>query len=112
MDSPSDTSFKPPNTGWGTTIGSFLSAGAFKLPLAVSNTPTTAKPADTSTFPYLSSAIHERFGEPEGSPLFNGVTPATSPSGAMAPASIDAVLLNSSASAEVVKVPQERGVAL
>ena len=107
-----DSSFKLSNTNWSTTIGSFLSSRAPKFQLASSNTPTTAKPGDASTLPYLSSAVHERFGEPEGSPLFNGVTPETSPSAAMMPASIDAVL-NSGASGEDVIDPSiESGVAI
>jgi hypothetical protein len=97
--SPSDdTSFKPPNTSWSSTIGSFLSARAHKFQVTPSNTPTTARPGEaSSTFPYVATfpTIYERFGEAEGSSLFDvAATPATSLSGAAAPASIDA--LNSS----------------
>ena len=114
LASPSDTSFKPPNTSWGTTIGSFLSARALKFQLTPSNTPATARPGDTSLFPYVAPpAIHEQFGEAEGSPLFNvAATPATSPSAAVAPASIDAVL-NSGASTKTLEIPsKESGVVI
>ena len=110
LASPSDTSFKPPVTpSWGTTIGSFLSARALKFQLTPSNTPVTAKPGDASTFP----VIHEQFGEAEGSPLFNvAATPASSPSAAVVPVSIDAVL-SSSASTQTVEVPSnEDGVVI
>lgn len=91
---PSDTSFQQLNS-WGTTIGSFLSSRAAKFQLASSNTPTAAKPGD----------VHERFGEPEGSPLFDGMSPGVSPmTTAMAPASIDAVL-SSAVSTPNVKTP-------
>ena len=76
------TSFKPPpSTGWGSTIGSFLSARALKLQTP-SNMPTTARPSDASSmFPHVAPPIHEQFGEAEASPLFNATaTPATSPS--------------------------------
>lgn len=107
LESPSDTGLKS-ITSWGTTIGSFLSAKAPKFQLGPSNTPTTARPSDSSMFPYFAPAIHERFGEPEGSPLFNGVTPTISP---MASASTD-VVSNSGASAEAVKAPSnESGAA-
>lgn len=107
LASPSETSFKPPpnTSSWGTTIGSFLSARALKFQLTPSNTPGTARPGDASTFPYATPAVHEHFGEAEGSPLFNvAPTPATSPSATVPPASIDA-MLNSSASIQTVKVP-------
>ena len=108
LQSPSDTSFKPPNTSWGTTIGSFLSARALKFQLTPSNTPTTARPSDTSKLSNVApTTIHEQFGEAEGSPLFNVVaTPATSPSAAVAPASIDA-MLNAGASTKTVEVPSK-----
>jgi len=116
LESPSaDTSFKPPNTGWG-SFGSFLSARALKFQLTPSNTPTTARPSDApSTFPHVTPpTIHEQFGEAEGSPLFNvAATPATSPSGVVAPASIDAVLNSSIAWAKTVEVPlKENGVVI
>ena len=109
----SDTTFKPPpNTSWGTTIGSFLSARALKFQLTPSNTPTTARPGDSSsTFPYVAprTTTQEQFGEADGSPLFNVVaTPETSPSSAVAPASIDAVL-NSNAWTKGVPL-KENGV--
>ena len=113
-----DTSFKPPNasTSWSTTIGSFLSAKALKFQLTPSNTPTTARPGDaSSTFPYVAPpTIHEQFGEAEGSPLFNvAATPATSPSGAAAPASIEAVLNFSGSWTKTVEVPlKENGVVI
>ena len=115
MVSPSaETSFKPPNTSWGTTIGSFLSAKALKFQLTPSNTPTTARPGDASSaFPYVAPpTIHEQFGEAEGSPLFNvAATPATSPSAAGAPASIDAVLNSSVVWSKTVEVSsKENGV--
>ena len=89
-----DTDFKPPpNTGWGSTIGSFLSARALKFQLTPLNTPTTAKPSNASSVPRVAPTIHEQFGEAEGSPLFNvAASPETSPSAARAPASIDAVI--------------------
>ena len=106
-----DTSFKPP--GWGSTIGSFLSAKALKFQLTPSNTPTTARPSDaSSTFSHVAPpTIHEQFGEAEGSPLFNvAVTPATSPSAEGAPASIDAVI-SSGAWTKCVEVSsKENGV--
>ncbi|KAF8799370.1 hypothetical protein BYT27DRAFT_7201608 [Phlegmacium glaucopus] len=102
LDSPPDTGLKPPNSGWSTTIGSFLSARAPKFPLVSSKSPTTARPGDAMT-PYLVPTIHEQFGEAEGSPLFNGMSPTTSPTSATVPASIDAVL-NSGASTQPVKV--------
>jgi hypothetical protein len=84
--------------------------------LTPSNTPTTARPGDaSSTFPYVAPpTIHEQFGEAEGSPLFNvAATPATSPSGAAAPASIDAVLNSSGAWTKTVEVPlKENGVVI
>ena len=115
LASPSaDTSFKPSNTSWGTTIGSFLSARALKFQLTPSNTPTTARPSDASSaFPnVVPPIIHEQFGEAEGSPLFNvAATPAISPSAAAAPASIDAVL-NSDTWTKSMEVPsKENGVA-
>ena len=114
--SPSDTSFKPPNTStsWGTTIGSFLSARALKFQLTPSNTPATARPSETSKLSNVApTTIHEQFGEAEGSPLFNvAATPATSPSAAVAqtPASIDAVL-NAGASTQTVEVPLNENAA-
>jgi hypothetical protein len=106
-----DTSFKPPNTSWGTTIGSFLSARTLKFQLTPSNMPATARPGDASKLPYVAPTIHEQFGEAEGSPLFNvAATPATSPSAAMAPASIDAVL-NSGASTQTAEVPSNGNAA-
>ena len=109
-----ETNIKP-NTGWGSTFGSFLSSRALKFQLTPSNTPTTAKPGSTSsTFPYAApTTIHEQFGEAEGSPLFNvAATPATSPSDAGAPASIDAVL-NSGARTKTVEAPsKENGVVI
>ena len=107
LASPSDTSFQPPpsTTSWGTAIGSFLSARALKFQFTPSNTPGTARPGDGSKFPYDTPPIHEQFGEAEGSPLFNvAATPATSPSAALAPASIDAVL-NLGASTQTLQVP-------
>ena len=95
LESPPDTSFKPPNTGWG-SFGSFLSAKALQFPLLSSKTPTTARPGGASTLP------REQFGEPEGSPLFNGVSPGTSPTAAMVPPSIGAVLNSGSST---VKAP-------
>ena len=111
--SPSDTGVKQPNSSWGATFGSFLSARALKFQLTPSNTPATARPGDTSTPPHVAPTIHEQFGEAEGSPLFNvAATPATSPSAAVAPASIDAVL-NLGASTQTVKVPSnENGVVI
>ena len=106
-----DTSFKPPpNTGWGSTIGSFLSARALKFQLTPSNTPTTARPSDSSsTFPHVAPpTIHEQFGEAEGLPLFNvAVTPATSPS---AGASIDAVISSGAWTKSVEVSSKENGV--
>ena len=109
----SDASSKPPNTSWGTTFGSFLSARGLKFQLTPSNTPTTARPGGASTLPHVAPTIHEQFGEAEGSPLFNvAATPATSPSAAAAPASIDAVL-NLGASTQTVKVPlNENGMVI
>lgn len=113
LESPSDTILKPPITSWGATIGSFLSARTSKFQLAPSNTPTTAKPSNA----HLTPAIHEQFGEPEGSPLFNGMSPGTSPTAAVVPASIDAVLSSgvstqvSSNNSEVSTVTQHGGPA-
>ena len=111
---PADTSFKPPpNTGWGSTIGSFLSARALKFQLTPSNTPTTARPSEgPSTFPHVAPpTIHEQFGEAEGSPLFNvAVTPATSPSAAGVPASIDAVISSGAWTKSVEVSSKENGV--
>jgi len=104
LESPPDTSFKPPNSGWSTTIGSFLSARASKFQLASSKTPTTASPGDAPALAYLTPTIHEQFGEAEGSPLFNGASPGTSPTAATVPLSIDAVL-NSGASTQTAKIP-------
>lgn len=104
LESPPDTSFKPPNSGWSTAIGSFLSTRTSKLPFASVNTPTTARPGNTPASPHITSSISEQFGKAEGSPLFNGMSPATSPTDAIIPTSIDAVL-NSATSTQTVKLP-------
>ncbi len=92
LDSPSS----PNNTGsaavastaqqlsaWSTGFGSFLSAKAPRFSLL--RTPTSGHHADA--VPPMTSdkdgrikqPIHEVYGEPEGSPLFNGMSPGTSP---------------------------------
>lgn len=84
LDSPSS----PNNTGsaavtssaqqlsaWSTGFGSFLSAKAPRFSLL--RTPTTGHHADAVG--RIKQPVHEVYGEPEGSPLFNGMSPGTSP---------------------------------
>ncbi|KDR83014.1 hypothetical protein GALMADRAFT_238770 [Galerina marginata CBS 339.88] len=92
-----------PLSAWGAGIGSFLSAKTSRFSMAV-KTPNTAKPGDAPpSFPY--SPMHippEHYGSPEGSPLFNGMSPGTSPTDSTAPTSISSVLSSSASSQTVV----------
>jgi len=74
-----------PLSAWGAGLGSFLSAKTSRFSMAL-KTPTGARPEDaqqpTPAFPPTPLAAHEHFGEPEGSPLFNGMSPGVSPTAA------------------------------
>ena len=110
--SPSDTSFKPPNTSWGTTtFGSFLSARAREFQLMPLNTPATARPGDGRLLMSLPRFMNN--GEGEGSPLFIvAAAPAASPSAPVAHASVSInALLNLGTSTQTLKVSSnENGV--
>ncbi|KAH9480710.1 Late secretory pathway protein avl9 [Psilocybe cubensis] len=92
-----------PLSAWSSGIGSFLSAKTARFSLAGAKTPTTARPAE-SAFPRTPQPLHEEYGEPEGSPLFNGMSPGVSPTSAevVAPQSISSVLESSASSQTVV----------
>jgi len=81
-----------PLSSWGAGIGSFLSAKTSRF--SMMNTPTTARPQENFSYPSTppSRASKEIYGEPEGSPLFNGLSPGTSPTAAEPTASIGSVL--------------------
>ena len=82
-----------PLSAWGSGLGSFLSAKTGRFSIA--RTPTTARPADINSvpaFPPSPMPIREHYGDPEGSPIFNGMSPETSPTTVEPIASISAVL--------------------
>ncbi|PPQ68833.1 LOW QUALITY PROTEIN: hypothetical protein CVT25_008881 [Psilocybe cyanescens] len=93
---------KPLST-WGAGIGSFLSAKTSRFSLAPAKTPTTARPGDAA-FPRTPQPLHEEYGEAEGSPLFNGMSPGVSPTtvNVVAPASISSMLESSASNQTVV----------
>ncbi|KAF8158015.1 transport protein Avl9-domain-containing protein [Crassisporium funariophilum] len=95
-----------PIATWSAGIGSFLSARTSRFSIA--KTPTTAK-GDAYSSPYSAQPIHEQFGEAEGSPLFNGMSPGVSPTGAAPAMSIEAVL-GSSTSATTIRPASVDGV--
>lgn len=83
-----------PLSAWGTGFGSFLSARAARFSVAA-QTPTTARSANganPSPFPHSPFPVQEQYGGPEGSPIFNGMSPETSPTTVEPQASISAVL--------------------
>lgn len=90
---PESTPIKP-LSAWGSGIGSFLSAKTARFSMA--RTPTTARPSDATesptAFPPSPLPLREQYGDPEGSPLFNGMSPETSPTAIQPLASISAVL--------------------
>ncbi|KAF8889972.1 transport protein Avl9-domain-containing protein [Gymnopilus junonius] len=96
-----------PLSAWGTGFGSFLSAKTTRFSMALKS-PNTARPGDAPPLPFPHTPqgmTHEQFGSPEGSPLFNGMSPGISPTGeadAMAPASIASVLSASMSEQTVV----------
>ncbi|KAF9527500.1 transport protein Avl9-domain-containing protein [Crepidotus variabilis] len=82
-------------SSWSAGLGSFFNSKAGRFSTMV-KTPTTARPADPGGNEPTSSAsgsisagavsgsgkmssVKEDYGEPEGSPLFNGMSPGTSP---------------------------------
>ncbi|KAF8182306.1 transport protein Avl9-domain-containing protein [Pholiota molesta] len=83
-----------PLSAWGAGFGSFLSARAARFSVAA-QTPTTprqANGANPSPFPHSPLPVREQYGDPEGSPIFNGMSPETSPTTVEPQASISAVL--------------------
>ena len=67
---------------WGSGLGSFLSAKA--LQFSALRTPTAPRPNDDLSKSVhqdgrLRKSAHEVYGEPEGSPLFNEMSPGASP---------------------------------
>ncbi|KAF8957017.1 transport protein Avl9-domain-containing protein [Flammula alnicola] len=95
-----------PLSAWGAGLGSFLSARTSRFSMA--KTPTTARPGDdpSSSFPYSPQLAREVYGEPEGSPIFNGMSPGTSPTaGDAPPVSIGSVLESAAPTRKVVPPP-------
>lgn len=81
-----------PLSSWGAGIGSFLSAKTSRF--SMMKTPTMAQPQGNLSYPSTppSRPSKEIYGEPEGSPLFNGLSPGTSPTSVEPMASIGSVL--------------------
>jgi hypothetical protein len=81
-----------PLSSWGAGIGSFLSAKTSRF--SMMKTPTTAQPQENLSYPSTppSRPSKEIYGEPEGSPLFNGLSPGTSPTSIEPATSIGSVL--------------------
>lgn len=96
-----------PLSAWGSGFGSFLSAKTSRFSMALKS-PNTARPGDAPPLPFPHTPqpmTPEQFGSPEGSPLFNGMSPGTSPTGetdAMVPTSIASVLSASMSEQTVV----------
>lgn len=88
-----------PLSSWGAGIGSFLSAKTSRF--SMMKTPTTAQPQENISYPSTppSRPSKEIYGEPEGSPLFNGLSPGTSPTSVEPTASIGSVLVSNNATA-------------
>lgn len=92
---------------WSAGLGSFLSGKASRF--SALRTPTTLRPNDDLSKSLdqdgrVKKTAHEQYGEPEGSPLFNGMSPGTSPTsitGANRP-SIASVMSTSSSSRSVL----------
>jgi hypothetical protein len=83
-----------PLSSWGAGFGSFLSARAARFSVApqTPTTPRQANGANPSPFPHSPLPVREQYGDPEGSPIFNGMSPETSPTTVEPQASISAVL--------------------
>jgi hypothetical protein len=84
------TSPLKPLSSWGAGIGSFLSAKTSRFSMA--KTPTTARPLEHPSYPASPHPSMNHYGESEGSPLFNGMSPGTSPTSPEPKASIGSVL--------------------
>ena len=91
-----------PLSSWGAGIGSFLSAKTSRF--SMMNTPTTARPQENFSYPSTppSRPSKEIYGEPEGSPLFNGLSPGTSPTSAEPTASIGSVLASTTTTTTIL----------
>ncbi|KIM40920.1 hypothetical protein M413DRAFT_445694 [Hebeloma cylindrosporum] len=96
-----------PLSSWGAGIGSFLSAKTSRFSMV--KTPTTARPPQENlsypATPPPGRPSKEIYGEPEGSPLFNGLSPGVSPTSVEPSASIDSVLTSSTTSTTTTIVP-------
>ena len=81
-----------PLSSWGVGIGSFLSAKTSRF--SMMKTPTMAQPQENLSYPATppSRPSKEIYGEPEGSPLFYGLSPETSPTSVDPMTSIGSVL--------------------
>ena len=73
-------------SAWSAGLGSFFSAKASRFSIMRTPTASTASSGDGGFTPTTSSddsrikqPIHEEYGEVEGSPLFNGMSPGVSP---------------------------------
>ena len=69
-------------SAWSAGLGSFLSAKASRF--STLRTPTAVKPSvdhskNRDQDGRVKKSVHEVYGEPEGSPLFNGMSPGVSP---------------------------------
>ncbi|KAF9560885.1 hypothetical protein CPC08DRAFT_459598 [Agrocybe pediades] len=91
-----------PLSAWGAGLGSFLSAKTSRFSMALKTPTATQTPAAAPAFPDTPPG-HAQFGDPEGSPLFNGMSPGTSPTtvtGQAAPVVSIASVLSGSTSAQ------------
>ena len=93
-----------PLSSWGAGIGSFLSAKTSRF--SMMKTPTTAQPQENFLYPSTPSGrpSKEIYGEPEGSPLFNGLSPGTSPTSVEPTPSIGSVLASNATTTTTTKI--------
>jgi hypothetical protein len=88
-------------SAWSAGLGSFFSAKASRF--SALRTPTTLMTGDdlSNSVDQVKKSAHEEYGEPVGSPLFNGMSPGTNPTGANVP-SVGVVMSVSGSSRSVL----------